>query len=344
MDARQIPWVEKYRPSKLDEVAAQGNTVEVLRKSLKLANLPHMLFYGPPGTGKTSTILALCKELFGPKLMKSRVLELNASDERGINVVRKSIKTFAQLTVSAATPEDKQNYPCPPFKVIILDEADSMTQDAQGALRRIMENYSEITRFCLVCNYVTRIIDPVTSRCSKFRFTSLDRNSALARLDYIRSNEGLMCEDGVLDLLLHAANGDLRKAITYLQSASMFHQGAAENGMEVDSTTVTMESVQEITGLVPESVIEGFLQLTESIDVDTIKRAVEDAVNDGWSATQILSQFHDTIIQNSLIGTNAKTEISLLLSRIDRCLTDGADEELTLLDLLVQCAEIRSKY
>ncbi|KAI5285715.1 Subunit of heteropentameric Replication factor C (RF-C), partial [Ascosphaera atra] len=126
-----------------------------------------MLFYGPPGTGKTSTILALAKSLFGPSLYRSRILELNASDERGIGIVREKVKDFArtQLSHPPNSAEYKAKYPCPPFKIIILDEADSMTQDAQSALRRTMERYSRLTRFCLVCNYVTRIIDPVASRC-----------------------------------------------------------------------------------------------------------------------------------------------------------------------------------
>ena len=116
--------------------------------------LPHMLFYGPPGTGKTSTILALARQLFGPQNFRHRVLELNASDERGIAIVREKIKDFARQTPKSNGGDG--TYPCPPYKIIILDEADSMTQDAQGALRRIMETYARITRFCLVCNYVTR--------------------------------------------------------------------------------------------------------------------------------------------------------------------------------------------
>src|ERR1700753_3433757 len=179
-----------------------------------------MLFYGPPGTGKTSTVLALAKELYGPELYKTRVLELNASDERGISIVREKVKDFARMQLSNApiSTAYKEKYPCPPYKIIVLDEADSMTQDAQSALRRTMETYSKITRFCLVCNYVTRIIDPLASRCSKFRFKSLDEANAGKRLEDIAKLENVQLEDGVVQTLLRCSEGDLRKAITFLQS------------------------------------------------------------------------------------------------------------------------------
>ena len=171
-----------------------------------------MLFYGPPGTGKTSTVLALAKQLYGPDLFKSRVLELNASDERGISIVREKVKDFARMQLSnppsgPAGEEYKKKYPCPPYKIIVLDEADSMTQDAQSALRRTMETYSKITRFCLVCNYVTRIIDPLASRCSKFRFKSLDEGNAGRRIEDIARLEGVKMEEGVTETLLRCSEG-----------------------------------------------------------------------------------------------------------------------------------------
>ncbi|KAL8293086.1 hypothetical protein RQP46_000780 [Phenoliferia psychrophenolica] len=345
IDIENQPWVEKYRPKNLGEVSAQDHTVAVLKKTLGSANLPHMLFYGPPGTGKTSTILALCKQLFGPELYRSRVLELNASDERGISVVREKIKNFAKLTV---TTNHDPNYPAPPYKIIILDEADSMTQDAQSALRRIMENHSRITRFCLICNYVTRIIEPITSRCSKFRFKPLDVTSTSLRLKEICLKESIDCSEEALKALIKTSDGDLRRAITYLQSASRLHAA--------DNTPLTALSVQEIGGVVPDQIMARLvvalgvenpdLEDVEMEDVKDAKRsgfekvqsAVEMITREGFSATQILTQLHDIIILDPLIPARAKATIALCLGETDKCLTDGADEEM---QLLSACARIR---
>jgi replication factor C subunit 2/4 len=180
--SRSIPWVEKYRPDKVDDVAHQDEVISTLKTSIKEGSLPHLMFHGPPGTGKTTTILAVARALYGPELYKQRILELNASDERGIQVIREKVKTFAQ---GAVGERKTAGYPCPRFKIIILDEADTMTPDAQSALRRIMELYSKVTRFCLICNYVTRIIEPLASRCAKFRFRPLPVSSMVSRMTQI---------------------------------------------------------------------------------------------------------------------------------------------------------------
>jgi replication factor C subunit 2/4 len=140
---RQVPWVEKYRPDKVEDISHQDEVVRTLKTSIEQGSLPHLMFHGPPGTGKTTTILAVAKELYGPELYRSRVLELNASDERGIKVVREKVKSFAQGAVGG---QKTPGYPCPKFKIIILDEADTMTPEAQSALRRIMEQFSKVTR------------------------------------------------------------------------------------------------------------------------------------------------------------------------------------------------------
>jgi replication factor C subunit 2/4 len=271
--------------------------------------LPHMLFYGPPGTGKTSTVLALAKELYGPELIKTRVLELNASDERGISIVREKVKDFARMQLSNPSPSYRAQYPCPPYKIIILDEADSMTQDAQSALRRTMETYSKITRFCLICNYVTRIIDPLASRCSKFRFKSLDQGNAKRRVEEIAEWEGVKLEDGAAETLIKCSEGDLRKAITFLQSAARLvgavqvkdDRDEDEDRMDVDvdvdekeSRIVTIKSVEDIAGVIPDATIEKLVkamqQKSKGLVYDAVSKVVTDIVADGWSATQLVTQ------------------------------------------------------
>lgn len=317
----RVPWAEKYRPRSLEDVSAQDAIIGVLRKSLKSQNLPHMLFYGPPGTGKTSTVLALARELYGPELSKSRVLELNASDERGIAVVRDKIKNFARSVASTPTAAQREKYHCPNFKIIILDEADSMTQDAQAALRRTVEDYSKITRFCLICNYVTRIIDPLASRCSKFRFQELTPSAAQARLEYICKEEDVECRSEVLARLLSIANGDLRRAITLLQSAS-----------EIDKT-VTLELINELNGTVPDSAVDQLISSIKAGVFRNLQQTVQDIVLDGWSISQLLSQLHDKLLLDLSISTAVKIAAALAFSEADRCLCDGSDEHLQLLSV-----------
>ncbi|KAE9986331.1 hypothetical protein EG327_004378 [Venturia inaequalis] len=352
---RLQPWVEKYRPKTLDDVTAQDNTITVLRRALQASNLPHMLFYGPPGTGKTSTILALAKELYGPELIGSRVLELNASDERGISIVRDKVKNFARQQLSnppsgPAGVEYRKRYPVPPFKIIILDEADSMTQDAQSALRRTMETYSKITRFCLVCNYVTRIIDPLASRCSKFRFKSLDKENAGQRLKDIAELEHVALGEGTVDALVRCSDGDLRKAITFLQSAARLVGAISksvkpedDDEMDVDKA-VTVRTVEEIAGVIPDETVNGLLESIEPrravVVYEPVAKCVEDIVADGWSGTQILLQMYDRIIYDEKISDMKKGKIAMVFSETDKRLVDGADEHLTILDLALRVGEI----
>ncbi|PYH35758.1 putative protein transport membrane glycoprotein Sec20 [Aspergillus neoniger CBS 115656] len=354
--AKQQPWVEKYRPKTLDDVAAQDHTTKVLQRTLQASNLPHMLFYGPPGTGKTSTILALAKSLFGPSLYRSRILELNASDERGIGIVRDKIKNFAraQLTHSTGLGEEYlAQYPCPPFKIIILDEADSMTQDAQSALRRTMEQYSRITRFCLVCNYVTRIIEPLASRCSKFRFKALDNSAAGERLEHIAKVENLRLEDGVVDKLIACSEGDMRRAITYMQSAAKL-VGAGRAGKkdededeemtDQESEVITIRTIEEIAGVVPEGVLDALVQAMQPKKIgssyEAVAKVVTDIIADGWSATQLLLQLYRRVVFNDAIPDIQKNKIVMAFSDMDRRLVDGADEHLSVLDIALKISGI----
>jgi len=342
------PWVEKYRPKNLNDIASQEHAVKVLEKQVSTGNLPHMLFYGPPGTGKTSTILALAKQLYGPNLYKSRVLELNASDERGISIVRQKIKNFARLTVSNPTPEDLKNYPCPPYKIIILDEADSMTNDAQSALRRTMETYANITRFALVCNYITRIIDPLASRCSKFRFKLLNSENSLNRLKYIANEEHLNLdklqgEDAVLNEVLRISNGDLRKAITYLQSASKLSTSLQlEDDEDGDGKAglITKQSIRETAGVLPDDLIDNLVKTIRSKNEEKLVAVVNDVILSGWSAQQLIDQLHEVLVMDDSINSLVKNQIALILFDTDKKLNFGTDEHIQLLNLVLQVSKI----
>uniref|UniRef100_A0A8C8RF98 Replication factor C subunit 4 n=1 Tax=Pelusios castaneus TaxID=367368 RepID=A0A8C8RF98_9SAUR len=317
---RPIPWVEKYRPKCVDEVAFQEEVVAVLKKSLEGADLPNLLFYGPPGTGKTSTILALARELYGPELFRQRVLELNASDERGIQVIREKVKAFAQLTVSGNRSDGKV---CPPFKIVILDEADSMTSAAQAALRRTMEKQSKTTRFCLICNYISRIIEPLTSRCSKFRFKPLTDQIQQQRLLAVSEKENVKVSNEAISRLVQVSEGDLRKAITFLQSATRLTGG----------TEITENVVTEIAGVIPKPTIDGLLFACQSGSFEKLETVVKNLINDGYAATQLVNQLHDVIVEREDLTDKHKSVIAEKLAEADKCLADGADEYLQLISL-----------
>nr|XP_002129710.1 replication factor C subunit 5 [Ciona intestinalis] len=216
-----LPWVEKYRPESLDDLISHEDILSTISGFLAQNRLPHLLFYGPPGTGKTSTILACARKLYSTTQFNSMVLELNASDDRGIGVVRNQILSFA----STRTIFNKG------FKLIILDEADAMTKDAQNALRRVMEKFMENTRFCLICNYLTKIIPAIQSRCTRFRFGPLTTDKISSRLEYIIKVEQLNVTEDGLNALVTLANGDMRKALNILQSSSMAYNEVDEDGV-----------------------------------------------------------------------------------------------------------------
>eukprot|EP00850_Spirogloea_muscicola_P019415 SM000190S04851 [mRNA] locus=s190:38964:41642:- [translate_table: standard] len=324
------PWVEKYRPKQVSEVAYQEEVVRTLENALKTGNLteaqqtvlalqlPHLLFYGPPGTGKTSTALAIARQLFGPVLYKTRVLELNASDDRGINVVRTKIKDFAGIAVGQGV----SGYPCPPFKIIILDEADSMTEDAQNALRRTMETHSKITRFCFICNYVSRIIEPLASRCAKYRFKPLIEDVMSKRITYICQEEGLVLGQNTLSTLGRISDGDLRRAITTLQSAARLY-----------GSHISSDNIMSVSIVVPESVINELFEVCRGGAFDKAQASVTDIVADGYPVAQIISQLHAKVVLAEDVTDEQKAQICECMAIADKCLIDGGDEYLQLLNV-----------
>lgn len=205
----ELPWVEKYRPHKLDDIVGNEETVERLKLLVEDGNMPHMIISGLPGIGKTTSIHCLAYELLGPELYQQATLELNASDDRGIDVVRNKIKQFAQTKILL---------PAGRHKIIILDEADSMTPGAQQALRRTMEIYSNTTRFAFACNQSLKIIEPLQSRCAILRYTKLSDEQVLERLLEITKLEDVKYNSEGLQALIFTAEGDMRQAINNLQS------------------------------------------------------------------------------------------------------------------------------
>ncbi|CAB4297384.1 unnamed protein product [Prunus armeniaca] len=314
------PWVEKYRPKQVKDVAQQDEVVRVLTNTLETSNCPHMLFYGPPGTGKTTTALAIAHQLFGPELYKSRVLELNASDDRGINVVRTKIKDFAAVAVGSAHRQG--GYPCPPFKIIILDEADSMTEDAQNALRRTMETYSKVTRFFFICNYISRIIEPLASRCAKFRFKPLSEEIMISRILHICQEEGLNLDPEVLSTLSSISQGDLRRAITYLQSAARLF-----------GSSISKKELISVSGIIPEEVVESFFAACSGDNFDLANKEVNNVIAEGYPVSQMLSQLFEVVVESDDISDEQKARICKKMGEADKRLVDGADEYLQLLDV-----------
>ncbi|XP_065887520.1 replication factor C subunit 4-like [Dysidea avara] len=321
VEKRKIPWVEKYRPASVEDVVQQDEVVAVLKKTITGSDLPNLLFYGPPGTGKTSTILAAGRHLFGAELMRSRVLELNASDERGIDVIRERVKQFSQLT-AAAVPKENGSL-CPPYKIVILDEADFMTTSAQAALRRTMEKQSKTTRFCLICNYISRIIEPLTSRCSKFRFKPLTSEVVERRLQYISEQEKLTCHTEAMGVLLRVSEGDLRRAITLLQSASQLKS----------DEEITKEDFYNLAGVLPDEKIQGLFKACFSNSYESLDSTVQDILADGYSASQIITQVFDHLVNQAGINDQQKSEVAERLALVDKRLIDGGDEYLQLMDM-----------
>jgi len=308
-------WTEKYRPKTLGEIIDQEEIVSRLQEFVKRAAMPHCLFAGPPGTGKTTAALCLAHDLFGVRF-QDVFMELNASDERGIDVVRTTVKEFARMASLSSVP----------FKILVLDEADNMTSDAQSALRRTMEKYTDTCRFVLCCNYSGRIIEPIQSRCALFRFTPLPDEKIVENLHRIAKNEGLKFTETGLRSIVEVAEGDLRKSINTLQAASSMSKG------------ITEESVYQVVGRAkPTDVHE---MLNHALKGDFIKAREELRhllVRYGLSGSEIVRQIHSEIFR---LAVPEKKRIDLVeaVGEIDFRLVQGGDEEVQLSALLAKLA------
>ena len=319
-----IMWVEKYRPTRLDQIINQKEIVKGLENLLKRPNeLPHLLFTGSAGIGKTTTALCLARQLLG-KNWKRDTLELNASDERGIKMVRERVKEFASIMKLSINQEKDEK----PFKIIILDEADEMTSEAQTALRRIIEDSAKTTRFIFICNYLSHIIEPIQSRCVIFRFSKVSEDEIVEYLANICRSEGIKFEEKALRKIYEHTNGDLRYSINILQAASA-------------SGSVTIQQVQSSIGISGRSMIAEIIDLAINSKFNESRIKLLELLNVyGVSETDFLKYANEEIYKLRLENPY---EVSAVIAEYDYRLANGAHPEIQLAAFLAQLGKLNIK-
>ncbi len=304
-------WVEKYRPMKLDDIVGQDEIVARLKTFVEKKSMPHLLFAGPAGTGKTTAALCIARELFGEN-WRQNLLELNASDERGIDTIRTKVKDYARTRPIGDVP----------FKIILLDESDALTSEAQHALRRTMEMFTHTCRFILDCNYSSRIIEPIQSRCAVFRFRRLGDEDVKKMLERIARSEKLTITPEAMDAIAYAAQGDMRKAINILQAAAALKKRVDEKAVYAVTSLAEPKEVKEIVQL---ALAGKFFEAREKLH--------SLLVESGLSGEDLLEQIHRQIFDLD-IPEEKKVELVDKVGEFSYRITQGANEIIQLEALL----------
>ncbi len=306
-------WAEKYRPSKLSEVIDQKHVVERLKAFVKDNNIPHLLFAGSAGTGKTTCSLAIAHELYG-KEWRSNVLELNASDTRGIDTIRGQVKDFART----------KSFSDVGYRMIILDESDALTPEAQQALRRTMENFTNVSRFCLICNYSSKIIEPIQSRCAVFRFKSLGEDAIKKFIERIVEGEKLKITDDAINAVIYLSEGDLRKVANLLQASAALKEKITEDTVYDVASKAKPTDVKEMM----EMALNGKF-------MDARKKLQELILRQGLAGTDIIAEIHRQIYS---LDVPEETKVELI-SKCGDCefrLSEGGSDLIQIESLLAQ--------
>ncbi len=304
-------WIEKYRPKQFSEVKGQKHIIDKIKAMVDKKTLPHLLFAGPAGVGKTSLILVLAKELYKEN-WRENILELNASDSRGIDVIRNEVKSFARTRSLGEIP----------FKICILDEADSLTKEAQQALRRTMEMYSQTCRFCLLCNYSSKIIDPIQSRCAVFRFKPLVKDDLIEIIEHIKEKENIAIDEKSKELLIEVSEGDVRRLQNILQSCASISDVIDEKVIFGIASTAKPEEVKNILNL---AVSGNFISSKDNL----LKTMLEH----GLSGIDIIKQIQKEI-WNLEISNENKLKLIEKCGEIEFRMVEGSDEFIQLESLL----------
>jgi replication factor C small subunit len=306
-------WVDKYRPKFFKDIIGQEGFIERIKYFVETNSLPHLLFAGTPGTGKTTTALVIARELYGENNLEGNVLELNASDDRGIDVIRNQIKEFAKLKSLVKIP----------FKIIILDEADSLTRDAQQALRRTMEKYSATCRFILACNEISKIIDPIQSRCVIFKFKPLNENDLKKLIEKISKNENFEIDKEAEEILINYSKGDLRKLENTLQAAAAIDKKITKDVLEKIIDFIEPKDFKELI----ENAFKGDFYKYRDLLIKLKSYR-------GLSSLEILKGIYKEIIDMEGLDPKKKIKIIDKIATIEFRIIEGSDDDLQLEALL----------